>query len=170
MTYEMPNDLKEFSLGTASGLTATGTTWRAIQDGSNVFLLRPGQDNEVWQFFYGISPSYAWIYRSYPNGFIRGGLTASPTVGGDTGYTTGRESPYNEPSSVSEFFTTEGISPAFIGYHPFVSPSSITIRMNFFGVRYKVEYVANATPKRIIPVGGIPPIASPTWLNRKLGA
>ena len=167
---EYPNILWDFTLGSAaSALNNTGTTWSNVQDSSNVYLLRPSTENQAWQFFYGINPGYAWIYRAYPANQTRGGLSSPISVGATTnatGYITGRESPYLSPSPVTEFWTTYGISPAFIGYHPYAAPSSITVRMNFYGIRYRIAYEPTATPKRVITMGGDPPIDAPQWLTQ----
>lgn len=170
---EGPNDYMNFSLGAASAQSTTGTGWSSIQDSSNRYILQPENEKEMYFIYYGVSPSYAWVYRRYPSGEDRGSLIGTRAVGDPTGYIDGVKSPPHTPSALTEIITLMGTYPAFCGYHPYLEPSSITVRMNFYVVVFLVEYIQNPTDaerKGIIPrtMGGLTLIETPSWVRRLL--
>mgnify|MGYP001568499952 CR=1 FL=1 len=192
-TVEAPNDLSEFSLGAATGLATAGTGWNLVQDSSNNKYLEPDYDNIVYQIFYGISPSYARVYRQYPSGTDRGNLFGVRTVGSQVGYVNGIASPLRGPSVRTEFLTVKGAAPAFNGYIPYAEPSSVNVVMSFYitktrarrlGMLQEAEYrsvimpPAGGTPAglpvplelvkaaRVFTMGGMTLIEAPTWLGR----
>lgn len=151
-TVEGPNDLDDYSLGSATGQDTDGTGWNEIEDANSRYLLEPEFANIIFQAFYGVYPSYAWIYRRYPPNVDRGSLRRTRTIGDRTyriGKVDGLTSPYHTPSSRTEFFTMEGEHPAFLGFHPRLEPSSVTIRMNFSVVRYRVEHLKSPESQQI---------------------
>ena len=170
---EGPNNLYDFSLGAASALAAAGTGWSSVQDSASRYLIMPTTERVLYQIFYGVSPSHAWVYRAYPANQFRGGLVLPITIGGQYGYITGRESPRDAPQAVTETWTARDLTPAFIGYHPYGVPASLTVRMTFLIWRYDVEMIQmgpGALPKRKITVGGSPPVDATDWMLRRSGA
>lgn len=163
-SYELPNNYYNFSLGTATPLSTTGTGWSSIQDSANRYILTPPQQGQLYQGFYGVSPAYTWLYRAYPANVIRGGLQVPVGVGSQYGFVDGWLAPYRQPAPVTEFWTAYGLTPAFNGYVPLGLPNTPTIYMNFYVFRYQADLV-NMRPKRIIPVGGNPPVDTPAWMQ-----
>lgn len=166
-TRELPNNLYEFSIGTANAEAAAGTGWSEVQNANNQWLVVPPQDNQLYQVFYGISPGYAQVYRANPANVSLGALRVPITIGGTTGYITGRQSPYWTPSSLSEFFTIKEMNPAFNGYHPYAIPASINVRMNFLVARYHVTLQPDSvTPKRKVTMGSAERLMLvPNWIS-----
>ena len=171
---EFPIDLQEFSLGSASALAAAGTGWSLVQDSSSNNLLEPGDDWELYQVFYGIHPSYAWIYRRYPGNVDRGSLRGTRATGGQTGYVSGAQSPLRCPSERTEVFTLKGGgSPSYFGYLPYAEPSSVTMRMSFYIGTYYLEKVdvktlSNFELARVKPItfgGRKALVVAPSWLS-----
>lgn len=171
-TVEGPNDLRNFSLGAAAGQATAGTGWNEIQDGSSRYILEPQKEKVMYQAFWGVFPSYAWVYRRYPANVDIGSLQTSRTVGDRTyqiGYIDGMRSPYDAPSPETEAITLMGDHPAFYGFHPRTEPASITVRLNFFVTRYNVEIVPEPTMQevkqaKVRTVGGETLIDAPQWL------
>ena len=172
-TVEGPNDLDDFSLGSASAQNSTGSDWVQIQDASSRYILEPVNENIIYQVFYGIHPAYAWLYRRYPTNVDRGSLIGTRTVGDRTyrvGKIDGFKSPYRTPSPETEFFTMKGLHPSFLGYHPYLEPASITVRMNFFVVRYGVDKldIPSSQEKekaKVRTMGGESLMQAPSWLR-----
>ena len=171
-TVEYPNDRYEFSIGSATALATGGTGWNTIQDASNRFILEPEFAEVIYQCFYGITPSYARVYRQYPSGVDRGSLVGTRNPGVDPiGYISGDMSPGLWPSPITEFYSIRGQHPAFYGYHPYARPSSITIRMNFYIAMYGVSCIEMseaeilAKAKKIISLGGRTLMTAPGWIR-----
>ena len=175
---EYPNNRAEFSIGAATALAAAGTGWNTIQDASNRFILEPEFAEVIYQGFYGITPSYARVYRQYPSGVDRGSLVGTRNPGVDPiGYISGDMSPGLWPSPITEFYSVRGQHPAFYGYHPYARPSSITIRMNFYITVYGVSCIEGMTEAeilaqahRIITLGGRTLMQAPGWMRGLGGA
>ena len=179
LSREAPNDLWDFSLGTASAQAVAGTGWSRIQDSSNKEWRVPDPDNVMYQGFYGITPSYARVYRQVMSGNDRGSLNpATRQIGDPVGFINGEMSPYRRPSFMTEFHTVRGMTHAFLGYHPYGEPASVTVRMNFFVATYGVENVSSLLTElqvtRLIEtgqlkrytVGGRTLVEAPTQLVR----
>ena len=176
---EYPNNRAEFSIGAASALASAGTGWNTIQDASNRFILEPEFAEVIYQGFYGITPSIARVYRQYPSGVDRGSLVGTRNPGVDPiGYISGDMSPGLWPSPITEFYSIRGQHPAFYGYHPYASPSSITVRMNFYITMYGFSSCGDQmseaeilkVAKNIISLGGRTLMTAPGWIRGLGGA
>lgn len=165
------SNLMDFSLGSATALSANGTGWSQVQDSSNRYLLQPQYEGILHQYFWGSNPGYAWIYSAYPANTVRGGLLNTPNIGGNpnVGFRRGWASPYLSPSPLSETFITFGINPAYLGYHPYAVPASITVRLNFWIYKYIVQRT-DLAPYREYTMGGSPPVEAPKWLQGAVGS
>lgn len=175
---EYPNNRAEFSIGSAAALATAGTGWNTIQDASNRFILEPEFSEVIYQGFYGITPSYARVYRQYPSGVDRGSLVGTRNPGVDPiGYISGDMSPGLWPSPITEFYSVRGQHPAFYGYHPYARPSSITVRLNFYITVYGVSCVEGMSSAdillkahKIITMGGRILMQAPGWMRGLGGA
>lgn len=170
-TAEYPNNRSEFSLGSATALAAAGTGWNNITDSSNVYILEPQESNLLFQYWYGIGPSIARLYRRYPPGVDRGALLQTRNPGVDPeGYIDGVSSPLRVPSPITEGHSIKGLRPSFYGYHPYATPSTITVRLTFYVATYGLTYlkgsdVDRTRRMRLITVGGRVPPQSPSWVR-----
>lgn len=140
-TVEGPNDLADHSLGSASAQSTSGTGWNEIVDSQGRYHLESEYEKVVYQIFYGISPGQAWVYLRYPSNRDLNSLLGTRAIGSRVGHIDGRKSPYRTPSSTTELFTMYGLHPAFLGYHPYAEPSSITVRLYFYVTRYDVTFL-----------------------------
>lgn len=179
LTTEKPNDLADFSLGSASAQAVAGTDWDEIIDSGGRNYLEPESEKVIYHGFFGISPGQARIYIRYPTNKDINSLLGTRSVGGAVGFIDGAKSPYLYPSPQSEFFSMKGMHPSFIGYHPYLEPTSITVRMNFFITRYDVEFLGENIPidselftktLRVNPVirmvGGHDAVPVPAWVEQ----
>lgn len=170
---ERPNNLPDFSLGTAAALNTAGTSWDAIQDSSNNYYLEPDTENYLYQVYWGASPSYIWVYRRFPSGVDQGSLVGTRSIGDRVGFITGAFSPINRPSVETEFYTVRGIRPEFFGYHPYAEPSSPTVFLGFYVSVYTVARIeeesltiAEKIRARQITMGGSKRLQRvPSWLG-----
>lgn len=135
-SVERPNNLKDFSLGAADAMASAGTGWSTVTNSSGVRWLEPGSPLVLYQLFYGVTPSQAWVYRQYQSGEDRGSLIQTRQIGQPVGFVSGVDSSYSWPSPETEMFIVNGVYPAFNGYHPYGEPASITVFMNFFVSAY----------------------------------
>lgn len=170
LTKEGPADLGEFSLGAASARATAGTGWDEIQDANSRYWLEPEFENVLHLVYWGVSPSIARIYRQYPAGVDRGSLLGTRAIGDNVGWVDGVKSPALIPSALTEFFVLKGTHPSFLGYHPYLEPASITVRMNFYITKFQVEYL-KATPftagssVKERTMGGLTLFQAPLWLR-----
>ena len=172
-SLEYPNNRPEFSIGSATALATAGTGWNTIQDASSRYILEPEFAEVLYQGFYGITPSYARVYRQYPSGVDRGNLVGTRNPGVDPiGFISGDMSPGLWPSPITEFYSVRGQHPAFYGYHPYARPGTVTIRMNFYISMYGITCVAGMTgeqilqkAKKIITLGGRTLMQAPGWMR-----
>lgn len=172
LTAEYPNNLQEFSLGSANALAVAGTGWVSIEDSSGNEIFEPEKESRVNQVFFGIAPSYARVYRQYPAGVERGNLRGTRAIGSQTGYVNGVYSPLHDPNPNTEFFVIKGQFPAFNGYLPYKEPASANIYASFYVASFAVCELdpAGLTPEewrrvRRITVGGKELMDAPGWLK-----
>lgn len=180
-TVEFPDNLADYTLGSASALNLTGTAWQEITDNANHYYLEPEANKIIYQVYFGIAPGQAYIYRAYPANRAINSLigtrpigpppvpTANPATG--VGFIDGHQSPYRQPSVLSELFCLKDTHPAFLGYHPYAEPSSITVRLYFYIVRYDVVYqgIDLAIPAVVRQVGGHDVADAPAWVQMLAG-
>ena len=148
ITIEGPNDLTGYSMGAASAQNTAGTDWDEIVTSDGRYQLEPENERAIYHCFYGITPGQARIYTRYPSEKDLNSLLGTRSFGGSVGFIDGAKSPYLYPSPITEFFTMKGMHPSFNGYHPYLEPTSITIKLNFYVTRYDVEVIG------VVPLGG----------------
>jgi len=170
---EGPNDLADYSIGTATAMSSDGTGWNAIQNTASANWLEPEDERTLYQIWYGITPSYARIYRQYPGGTDRGSLRGTRAVGSANGFIDGTDTPYRYPSPRTMFHTVKGLNPNFNGYHPYAIPATTpNIYLWFYVMKYQVRNITGEmtaekeTRQQVFTVGGIQPlVTAPTWLS-----
>lgn len=154
--------------------TSTSSGWKKIQDSDADDLLVPLDEKIFYQIFYGVSPSRMKVYRQFVSGRDRGTLNKSLTVGDNVGYVDGFISPYNDPSSTTEFWMLQGYDLAFNGSNP----TSITkdIKLNFLVNKYRAydateEVRRQPTLKnlaRVITLGEDDLVAAVSWMKDQI--
>lgn len=185
-TAEMPDDLANFSLGSATAFDTDGTGWIEINDSNTRYYLEPEFENIIYQFYFGVAPAQAQIYRRYPSNRDINSLIGTRAVGSGIGFIDGHKSPYRHPTVISEMFSLKGSHPSFLGYHPYGEPSSITVRLYFYIVRYNVVFKGvepfddasdaafQIAPEEfreravVRPIGGQQVIDAPNWVQNTI--
>lgn len=173
---EGPIILSDFSLGAASAQATAGTGWQEVDDASSRFYLEPSYEEQIYHFYWGISPSYARVYTRYPGSQDRLNLITTRNIGDPIGYIDGRMSPIRAPSKLTESFSLKGTRPTYNGYHPYGDPSSITVYLNFYIYRYHVDYIKSPSSEELsraivrTPGGGSPLIEVPSWVRDRAGS
>lgn len=186
-TIEGPNDLMDYSLGTASAQATAGTGWSEITDSQGRYHVEPEFEKIIYHIFIGISPGQAWLYRRYPSNKDINNLLGTRAIGSGIGHIDGLKSPYRAPSPTTEFFTIKSLHPSFLGYAPYLEPTSIIVRLNFFVTRYDVRFLGidpsgseDADSKMVIApadvrdrakvrtMGGHELMDAPTWVTQLL--
>lgn len=175
-----PAKLEDFSIGAANAQAVAGTTWNEIlKSGTNQSYLEPDQRGIINQLWWGVTPSIAWVYLQYPPSRDRLSLLGTRAIGDQQGYWTGRQSSPSIPAPETELYTMNGLHPAFNGYHPFLAPASITVRLTFWLWRFGASLVGVTSPDEAVPqgvpgvigrtllrsVGGISLVAAPLWVT-----
>lgn len=140
-TVEGPNDLMEHSIGAAAAQDTDGTGWNTIVNSASNRLLEPESERIIYHVFMGVSPGQARVYRNYPSAQAINSLYGTRSVGDAIGFIDGRKSPYDSPSPTTEMFIPEGVYPEFNGYHPFLEPPTITVRLAFYITRYDITFM-----------------------------
>lgn len=164
-------ELREFSLGSATPLAVAGTGWQEVDDASSRMWLEPSAEDQIYHFFWGVTPSPAWVYTRYPGGIDRNSLITTRAIGDSVGFIDGWTSPAKSPSLVTETFTARGIRPNYLGYYPFGDVGAQTVYMNFFIYRYYVEFLRSPTEAELeravvrTPGRGAPLIVVPSWIQ-----
>ena len=165
--------LAPYSLGAASAMAVAGTGWNLIQSSDRDYLV-PNDKGFIYQNFFGITPSYAWVYHNQPSGVVRGSLIATLAIGNPVGYMTGVVSPFGREDPATMFHTTEDSNIEFLGYHPAGEPASITIQMSFVVNKLKVVRIGDLAEQlppelrplaKVFSMGGVNPAALPEWLS-----
>lgn len=175
-----PAKLEDYSIGSASAQAAAGTGWNEIlRSGTNQSFLEPNIPGIINQYWWGITPTMAWVYAQYPPSVDRLSLLGTRSVGDQQGYWSGRQSSPAVPAPETEGFSMYNIHPAFNGYHPFTEPASITVRLTFWVWRFAASLQAITTPDEAAPqavagvigktvmrsVGGLTLVPAPLWVT-----
>lgn len=176
-------NLTPYQLESALTTGSTSTSWNDIPvsttDDRNQLAPTREHKDQIYQIFYGISPSRAQIYWQYISRQDRGCLVATRAEGGAVGHVDGEESPYRDPSIRSELFTLYDRSPSFKAYNP--TPDTIAVNMNFVVAKLYYFIVKNEQMIKDFLMGqrrckfytvGMPgedPVTIPSWLGELLG-
>lgn len=96
----------DISLGGTSG-------WACPADPQGRFYLEPQDEETIYQFFTGISPSMAKMYLQYTQREDRMNLITPRPVPGPIGFWQGEYTRYLDPSPATELWTVHDIYPYF---------------------------------------------------------
>jgi len=120
-------------------------------------MFKIDRDNEIWQIFYGIAPSYLKVLpvqppSSAPIYHLDQSITPSQTfikIGFD-----GFASPFDEPSDKTEAYVLAGLSIGFVLINPVTIP--ISPKLKFIINRMIVEPITDPNMARAILDGKVP--------------
>ena len=125
---------------------------------------------QLYQVFYGITPSVVRAYMNYPSGKPRRNLNIKEVSSkADFGYIDGYMSPYDDPQSVSEFWVPKDLDVSFAWYNPASVSNIITtkwiINLYAVGIIKDVDLVEKILKRRvecrIVTLGGVDAFSYP---------
>ena len=166
----------------ARNLAVDGVTgWVTPIDQQSRNYLEPQKEGMIYQFFFGIAPSTARIFYSFPLRTDRGSLTTDrelPSNSADVGFFDGLDSPYEFPQSISEFWVVKDKVPFFNLNNYGISGKPITIKMNFYinlfsyypitNMQIGNDIIAGKRKAHIYTMGDPEdPASAPSWLLRR---
>jgi len=154
-----------------------------IQDPLSRDLLEPNKDrrDEVFQILYGVAPSRMQVFRLY--GRNRNTALENYDAPGDpAAYLNGFDSPYDNPSSVSELFYVNAMSPLRLqAYNPMDEAKEARLSFHVNKLRYNVitnenlmkAMLQGQTPAKLTMMGdGVSnsdELDVPDWINEAFG-
>ena len=106
LTVKMPFDFGNITNGDVSG-------WTTPTDAVGRFHLEPQEEETLYQFFTGISPSQAKLYLQYTQREDRMSLIAPRPVPGVIGFWDGEVTSYHDPSPCTELWSVHDLVPYF---------------------------------------------------------
>jgi hypothetical protein len=178
MGKEMTN-LKPYEMETALAAAGTSSSWTAIpvSSSNSSEQIQPTKEHkdQIYQVRYGVYPSRMQIYTQFISRQDRGSLVGTRAEGGAVGHVDGEDSPYMEPTEVSEFFSLYERSPVFKAYNP--TPSTSVVDLNFkiaklyywtIKNRALLTKLLSAEKRCKFYTMGLPgenPMTAPTWLS-----
>jgi len=107
-------------------------TWRSPADSQSRNYLEPQEEETVYQFFTGISPSQCKLYLQYTQREDRLNLIAPRAVPGVVGFWDGEKTPYEDPSPLTELWTVHDIYPYFKAENAGISKDPLRIAASFW--------------------------------------
>lgn len=128
LTVYMPYD---FDAGAAIAVNST-SGWESPADAQARNYLEPQEEETIYQFFTGISPSQAKMYLQYTEREDRMNLIAPRPVPGIIGFWDGEISPYHDPAPSTELWTVRNIFPYFDVENPGITGKSVPISASFW--------------------------------------
>jgi hypothetical protein len=148
------------------------------------YMLEPKSKDLIYHVFWGATPGYAQFYQYYPANESLADLRDPRTESDEEfGFVYGRDSPYYNPSPLSEFFTLQDMHPAWKARVPasVTDPASSACKMRFYIRKYKVELLKDAPRGSSITaqvvqtasrrsLGGLKLVNAPSWLTSELGS
>lgn len=137
LTPYMPYDFEDYDWinpGETSG-------WEAPADAQGRFYLEPQEEETVYQFFLGLSPSQAKIYLQFTQREDRMSLIAPRVVPGRIGFWDGEMSAYHDPSPITELWNVHNLVPYFNVENPGVSCVQKRIRASFWITPFTYQVV-----------------------------
>jgi hypothetical protein len=166
----------------ALNLAVDGTTgWITPQDSQSKNYLEPQKEGLIHQFYFGIAPSTARVFYSFPLRTDRGSITVErecPSNTADVGFYNGFDSPYTNPSAITEMWSVKDKVPYFNLNNYGVSGEPKTIKVNFYLNIYSYypitdtqfcKNIINGKQKAHIHTMGDPedPVSAPSWMLRR---
>ena len=171
LTVYMPYDFEDYGWINPDDVSG----WEAPADAQGRFYLEPQEEETIYQFFMGISPSQSKIYLQYTQREDRMNLIAPRPVPGRIGFWDGEMSAYHDPSPITEMWAVHDIYPYFNAENPGVSCVQKKIRASFWITPFTYKVIKDSNKilsflrgdKRctVRTMGdGHRPIKAPAWM------
>jgi hypothetical protein len=129
-------------------IAAAGTSgWEAPTDANGRFYLEPTEEEIVYQFFTGITPSQSKLYLQYTQREDRMNLITPRAVPGPIGYWDGELSPYRNPSPMTELWTVHDIYPYFDAENVAMTGASAFVGASFYVTPFTYKVLPGRKPE-----------------------
>ncbi|MEM2163714.1 MAG: hypothetical protein QW521_02255 [Desulfurococcaceae archaeon] len=155
--------LPEISPGAIQDFTYLGET--KLGEGDDIFLMSEEKPYRILHFGIGVYPENIMIWRQQPAEYtLTGWSRRIPTKAGDPiDYFTGRDSPFNEPTRISETYMWYKGS-LYLAYKN-DEPIAVTPKLHILGAGYDTcllddkaladKFIRGILPCRFLSVGGL---------------
>lgn len=164
-----------FNDASAIAVDTVDTSWRTPTDAMGRNYLEPQEEETIYQFFVGISPSQAKLYLQYTEREDRMNLIAPRPVPGNIGFWTGEMSNYNDPSPMTELWTVNDIYPYFLAETTGITGCTKRVGASFWITPFTYQVIKDKEKIKSFLRGerrctiktmgdGDRPIKSPAWL------
>ncbi len=171
LTVNMPY---EFEDGDTIQPDAT-SGWESPTDAQGRFYLEPQEEETIYQFFTGFSPSQSKVYLQYTQREDRMNLITPRPVPGNIGFWDGEMSAYRDPSPITELWTVHDLYPYFNVENAGVSCVAKKISSSFWITEFTYQAVKDEAKIKSFLRGdkrcsiktmgdGSRPIKAPAWL------
>lgn len=159
----------------AGGTGATGLGFNDFRNTQMNYLLDPSETTKILHWFVGVSPSIIRFFHQFPLNESRnvlpaeGGLDVLTNLG-----ISGRLSPYNNPSIMSENWALKDKRPVYNVFNP--SQYAQYVRMKFIPELLEVDWYTDVSDEvkddfkrraRKIKLGGNHVVSAPAWIDWK---
>jgi hypothetical protein len=167
---------KPYLFNSGAMIASGGTSgWETPLDANARRHLEPQEEETLYQFFTGISPTQAKLYLQYTQRVDRMNLITPRAVPGVIGYWDGITSLYDDPAPETELWTLHDLYPHFNAENPPISGKDEMIAAAFYinAYTYKVvkekprilQFLRKEKPAHIRTMGdGDRPVKAPAWL------
>lgn len=171
LTVYMP-----YAFNDGSAISVDGTSgWESPTDAQGRFYLEPQEEETIYQFFTGFSPSQSKVYLQYTQREDRMNLITPRPVPGVIGFWDGEMSAYHDPSPITELWSVHDIYPYLNVQNPGVSCESKKINCSFWITPYTYQVIKDTNKVKAFLRGekrcsvktmgdGSRPIKAPAWL------
>jgi len=151
------------------------SSWRTPTDALGRNYLEPQQEEVVYQFFTGITPSQQKVYLQYTQREDRMNLITPRPIPGSIGYWTGEMTSYEDPSPISELWTLRNIYPYFKGENAGITCVNERVGLSFYITQFTYQVLKDIEKSKSFLRGekkatiktmgdGDRPIKAPGWL------
>lgn len=167
---------KDYWFNNGVAISAGSTSgWETPTDTEGRYYLEPQDEDIIYQYFIGITPSTGRIYLQYPRREDRMNLISVRDIPGNIGYWDGEDSPYRDPSPETEMWNVHDLYPHFNAENPAATGKSQKIGAAFYITPFsykvikdieKIKKFLRGEKRSTIRTMGDPdkPVSAPAWL------
>ena len=151
------------------------SNWRTPTDALGRNYLEPQEEEQIYQFFTGISPSQNKLYLQYTQREDRLNLVAPRVVPGPIGFWDGQMTQYEDPSPMTEMWTVHDLVPYFKAENSGISNRPERVAASFYITPFTYQVLRDTDKIKSFLRGekratirtmgdGQRPIKAPAWL------
>lgn len=164
-----------FNDASAISESSIDSLWRTPTDALGRNYLEPPEEETVYQFFTGITPSQNKLYLQYTQREDRLNLIAPRVVPGNIGFWDGEMTSYTDPSPLTELWTVHDIYPYFKAENVGMTGNPKRVGASFYITPFTYQVIRDKEKIKTFLRGdkrctvrtmgdGDRPIKAPAWL------